>query len=136
MLPSKRGLDVGIVARDIAASLRFYVDVLGLELVEQLPIPWGTMHRLRFGESWLKIVEPSSAPGAAVGSGLDTVGIRYLTFEIDDVEAVWERAVSSGARTYHDLAPFGTKGVLAGMVHDPDGNVVELLHRPAAAVVR
>jgi catechol 2,3-dioxygenase-like lactoylglutathione lyase family enzyme len=138
MRPSKRGLDAGIVVRDVVASLRFYVDVLGLEHVEQLSIPWGTMHRLRFGDSWLKIVDPDEAPpDGAPATGLDAaVGIRYLTFEIDDVEEAWAAAVRGGAPIFHPLGPFGTKGVRAGMVLDPDGNVVELLHRPPAAAVR
>lgn len=137
MRPTKGGIDVGIVTRQIDAALTFYVDVLGLELVEQLPIPWGTMHRLRFADSWLKVVDPATPPAGTDGpTGIDAApGIRYLTFEIDDLEAVWERAVASGAPVYHDLGGFGTKGVVMGMVLDPDGNVVELLHRPASAAV-
>jgi len=136
MQPSKRALDAGIVTNDVAAALTFYVDVLGLELVEQLTIPWGTMHRLRFGDSWLKLVDPTGSPPPGPAGGIDgATGIRYLTFEIDDVEAVWERAMAAGATPYHDLGPFGTKGVVMGMVLDPDGNVVELLHRPATAAV-
>jgi glyoxylase I family protein len=135
MQPSKPAVDVGIVVRDIDAALRFYVDALGLELVEQLTIPWGTMHRLRFGDSWIKLVDPDGAPEAGP-VGLDaSLGIRYLTFEIDDVEATWQRAVDAGAGVEHPIGPFGTKGVVMGMLHDPDGNVVELLHRPASAAV-
>lgn len=134
-VPSKAGLDAGIVARDVAAMISFYVDVLGLTYVEQLEIPWGTMHRLRFGESWLKLVEPHhrlpDGSGPIDGAG----GIRYLTFEITDIDAVWERLVGSGATVYHDKGPFGTKGVVMGMVFDPDGNVVEVLHRPPSAHV-
>jgi catechol 2,3-dioxygenase-like lactoylglutathione lyase family enzyme len=137
MRPTKRGVDIGLVVRDIDASLRFYVDALGLELVEQLSIPWGTMHRLRFGDSWIKLVDPAEPPAAAPSEGIDAaLGIRYLTFEIDDVEETWQRAIGAGARSYHDLGPFGTKGVVMGMVHDPDGNVVELLHRPVTAAVQ
>jgi glyoxylase I family protein len=138
MKASKQGIDVGLVVRDVDASLRFYVDVLGLEHVEQLTIPWGTMHRLRFGASWMKLVEPSvgSAPAPPGPLGLDAaVGIRYLTFEIEDLDETWQRVVDAGAPVFHDLGPFGTKGLRMGMVHDPDGNVVELLHRPATAAV-
>ena len=137
MRPSKQGLDVGLVVGDVQRSLQFYVDVLGLEAVEQLAIPWGTMHRLRFGTSWLKLVEPSADPAPPGPQGLDAaVGIRYLTFEVDDVEEVWARARRAGTPVFHDLGPFGSQGVVAGMLHDPDGNVVELLHRPASAAVR
>jgi catechol 2,3-dioxygenase-like lactoylglutathione lyase family enzyme len=136
MQPSKRGLDAGIVTNDASAALAFYVDALGLELVEELSIPWGTMHRLRFGDSWLKLVVPSADAPTGTRGGIDgATGIRYLTFEIDDVHAVWQRATAAGATPYHDLGPFGTKGVVMGMLLDPDGNVVELLHRPATAAV-
>ena len=137
MRPSKQGLDAGLVTADIEGSLRFYVDVLGLEYVEQLAIPWGTMHRLRFGASWLKLVDPSGEAGPSGPHGLDAaVGIRYLTFEIDDLDETWARAVASGAPIFHDLGPFGSSGLVMGMVHDPDGNVVELLYRPPSAAVR
>ena len=128
---SKAGLDVGLVTNDIAAMRAFYTDAIGLEYVESLSIPWGTMHRLRFGVSWLKLVDPTT-PAAPSGSpGLDaSTGIRYLTFEIDNIEAIWEQAIATGARVFHALGAFGTQGVTMGMLHDPDGNVVELLHRP------
>lgn len=136
MRASKRGLDVGLVVGDIDASLRFYVNDLGLELIEELPIPWGTMHRIRFGDSWLKLVDPSGGPKGAGPEGLDaTLGIRYITFEIDDLYETWDRVMAGGAEVFHPVGPFGTKGVEMGMVFDPDGNVVELLHRPATAVV-
>lgn len=137
MRATKPGIDVGLVVADIEAALHFYVEVLGLELIETLTIPWGTMHRIRFGQSWLKLVDPSTPPPAGGGeTGIDAAtGIRYLTFEIDDLEETWERAVGSGAPVYHPLGPFGTKGVEMGMVIDPDGNVVELLRRPASAAV-
>jgi catechol 2,3-dioxygenase-like lactoylglutathione lyase family enzyme len=134
--PSKAGLDAGIVASDLAASLHFYRDVLGLELVEDLAIPWGTMHRLRFGVSWLKLVDPIAAGLTAGPSGIDAAaGIRYLTFEVDDIAEVWGRLLANGAPVYHPLGPFGTKGVIMGMALDPDGNVVEVLHRPPGAGV-
>lgn len=137
MRASKDGLDVGVVVADIDRSLRFYVDVLGLELVEELTIPWGTMHRLRFGSSWIKLVDPSKDPATGTAPGLDAaIGFRYVTFEIDDLDEVWARAVGAGTPIFHDLGPFGTKGVVMGMLHDPDGNVVELLHRPPSAAVR
>jgi catechol 2,3-dioxygenase-like lactoylglutathione lyase family enzyme len=128
---SKAGLDVGIVALDFEPMRAFYVDVLGLEYVEQLTIPWGTMHRLRFGASWLKLVEPTTRPEPIVHRGIDAAtGIRYITFEIANIEEVWARAIAADTEVFHDLGPFGKSGVTMGMLYDPDGNVVELLRRP------
>ncbi len=127
---SKPGLDVGIVTNNIEAMRAFYVGALGLEDVESMRIPWGTMHRLRFGVSWLKLVDPDASPATGVALGLDAAsGIRYLTFEIDNVDEIWAQAVAAGAEIFHDLAPFGDRGITMGMLFDPDGNVVELLHR-------
>lgn len=129
--PSKEGVDIGFVTVDFPAMREFYVDVLGLEYIEQLAIPWGLMHRLRFGVSWLKLVEPHVAPTSTVEPGLDAAaGLRYITFEIENIDAVWGRAMAAGADVFHDLGPFGTRGITMGMLFDPDGNVVELLRRP------
>ena len=62
MAPAKDGLDVGILASDIKASLRFYKDLLGLKFVEERPVSNGTMHRLRFGDSDFKLIDPSMRP--------------------------------------------------------------------------
>ncbi len=132
-LASKAGLDVGIVTRNIDLMRGFYVEAIGLEYVESMPIPWGTMHRLRFGVSWLKLVDPTGSPPVPHARGLDaSTGIRYLTFEIDNIEEIWQQAVAAGAGVFHDLGAFGTRGITMGMLHDPDGNVVELLRRPPA----
>lgn len=131
LVASKAGLDVGIVTADVDQMLGFYVDAIGLDYVESLQIPWGTMHRLRFGVSWLKLVDPTSPPAIESRRGLDvSQGIRYVTFELENIDEVWERAVATGADVFHDLGPFGTTGITMGMLHDPDGNVVELLRRP------
>ena len=129
---SKAGLDVGIVTHDIAQMRAFYVDVLGLEYIEQMAIPWGTMHRLRFGVSWLKLVEPDVRAASSGPRGLDAApGLRYITFEIVNIDEVWARALAAGTDVFHDLGEFGTTGIRMGMLYDPDGNVVELLRRPA-----
>lgn len=129
--PSKVGVDVGIVARNFEGMRAFYVDVLGLEYIEQLTIPWGTMHRLRFGVSWIKLVEPTIPPERVAERGLDAApGIRYITFEIINIDDVWARAMAANTDVFHELGPFGKSGVTMGMLFDPDGNVVELLRRP------
>ena len=41
MKPAKDSLDLGILVRDVNASLEFYRDILGLEYVEKTPV-WCT----------------------------------------------------------------------------------------------
>ena len=133
---AKNAIDLGIVVGDIDAALHFYVEVLGLELVEKLDIPWGTMHRLRFGESWIKLLAATRDGLTAGPVGIDAgLGLRYFTMEIHGIEAAWDRLTAAGVEVYRPLGPFGDKGLVVAMVLDPDGNVVELVHRPPSARV-
>lgn len=92
------------------------------------------MHRLRFGLSWLKLITSHRAGLEGQPIGFDEArGLRYVTFEINDIELVWERLLAQRVPVYRALGPFGTNGLMMGMVLDPDGNVVELVHCPASA---
>ena len=62
---TKQGIDLGIVTRDAATMLKFYQDTLGLPLEATIPMPGGgTMHRLKVGESIVKIIEADPSPSA------------------------------------------------------------------------
>ena len=45
---AKDALDLGIIVSDISASLEFYQETLGMEKVEDLKVPFGVLHRLRY----------------------------------------------------------------------------------------
>ena len=131
MHPSKAGIDVNLCVADIGGSLAFYVDVLGLEFVEAYPSGPGTTHRLRFGESFLKLTDPTTPPASnPVPLGIDgAVGMRAVTFQVDDFLPTWEAAVASGAPVHMEHTAYPKAGIHVGMVLDPDGNIVELLQR-------
>lgn len=122
----KGAVDVGIVARDADALRRWYTDVLGIEYVESFATAVGDIHRLRFGDSWVKIAGARrSAPVAA--RTFEDPGV-YLTFETTDVQRHWDRAIDAGAEVVLALGEFGEAG-LVGTFRDPEGNLVELLNR-------
>jgi catechol 2,3-dioxygenase-like lactoylglutathione lyase family enzyme len=130
MHAAKAGLDVNICITDVDRSLAFYVDVLGLEFVEKYPSTVGMTHRLRFGESFVKLTDPTTSPGAPGPTGIDgAIGLRAITFQIDDFLDTWEAATASGAPVYMEHTKYPKAGLHVGMVLDPDGNVVELLQR-------
>ena len=62
MKPARNAIDVGLLVGDIEASLAFYVGVLGLPKVQEMQVSFGTLHRLAFGESFVKLIDPSSMP--------------------------------------------------------------------------
>ena len=128
MKPTKNCVDLGIVVKDIKKSLAFYMDLLGLKKVEEVPLWFGHMHRLGFGDSFVKVIDPKKVPaGGKVGLDQE-LGFRYLTFHIGNIEEVCldcEKAGVSFEVPLKELRP----GVKIAMVRDPDGNVVEFLQK-------
>ncbi len=119
---------VSIVATSLEASLRFYVDELGLEPLPTpnfgFPVVW-----LRAGSGQVHLFErPGEPPSHA-----------HLGLEIDDFMAVYRRMRELGALD-HDT--FGSAiyelpgGAVQMYVRDPAGNLIELDHRDAASIPR
>jgi len=130
MHAAKAGLDVNICVSNVERSLAFYLDVLGLDFVEKYPSSVGMTHRLRFGESFVKLTDPNTPAGEHGPNGIDAaVGIRAITFLIDDFDEAWAAATGSGAPVYMEHTKYPKAGINVGMVLDPDGNVIELLQR-------
>ena len=113
---------IALPVRDLEASLRFYRDALGLEVVNleafqrgQAPYP-----SLRLGpEVFLDLV-----PGRAA-NGLDHLA---LVVEPTELTAVARRLREQGYTVESDLRRrYGARGSAVSIVaHDPDGHRVEL----------
>lgn len=126
--PDRQAIDVGIVVSDIDRSLAFYQTILGLEKVEEIEVWFGRFHRLRFGESFIKLVDPLEPPATNRPKIEDQTGIRYLTFpvrNIDEICATCEQAGVPFEKHKFELRP----GVFIAMVRDPDGTIVEFVER-------
>ncbi len=126
---TKPALDLGIITRDAAPMLAFYQQMLGLALESVIPMPsGGTMHRLRVGESILKIVQLDKSPAVdGVPGGIPAAtGIRYFTLHISNLQNVVDGFDQGG---YKIVVPIKTirSGVSIAIVEDPDGNWLELL---------
>ena len=128
MKAAKNSLDLGIICKDIKASLAFYQDLLGLPKIGELPIPFGHMHRLGFGESFVKLVDPKKVPAAGAPGLLGALGFRYITFQVSNIDEVCSDCEKAGVAfeiPKQELMP----GVTIAMVKDPDGNIVEFVQR-------
>jgi len=119
---------VSVIATDIAASRRFYVDELGLEPLPTPnfghPVVW-----LRAGDCQLHLFErPGEPPSHA-----------HFALEISEFMPVYRRMKELGAL---DHATFGSAvvelpdGAAQMYVRDPAGNLVELDHRDASTIAR
>ncbi|MEQ8231373.1 MAG: VOC family protein [Gammaproteobacteria bacterium] len=128
MQPAKNGLDVGIIVSDIEASLAFYRDRLGLEKVQEVPLWFGTMHRLAFGDSFVKLVDPKEVPPASAPGLHNLLGFRYITFQVANIDALCDELGTDGVKFVVEKNEF-MPGVTIAMVNDPDGNIVEFVQR-------
>ena len=114
---------VSVVAHDLE-SIRFYVDVLGLE-----PVPDADVPASRCGGSGGR---PPGAPLRAPGRAADP---RPLRLAVDDIVAVYERARELGIldrRFGYAIAEL-PGGEAQLYVRDPSGNLLELDHPDGAA---
>jgi catechol 2,3-dioxygenase-like lactoylglutathione lyase family enzyme len=128
MQPAKDSIDLGIICGDIQASLHFYQELLGLTSAGVNPATTGTMHRLRFGSSDVKLIDPTKRPGTGP-IGIDQqLGFRYLTFVVTNLDEVIQRLEAEHiefTRPKTEIRP----GTTIAMVKDPDGNIVEFVER-------
>src|SRR6478735_10522229 len=119
---------VSVVAPDIEASKRFYIDELGLEEVPSptfaFPVCW-----LRAGDCQVHLFNrPGDAPPHA-----------HFGLEIDDFMPVYRRMKELGVLD-HDT--FGNAmyelpdGGMQMYVRDPAGNLIELDHPDASTIPR
>ncbi|MGR8920733.1 MAG: VOC family protein [Gammaproteobacteria bacterium] len=128
MQAAKSALDIGVICKDIEASLAFYRDLLGLEKVQEVPLWFGTMHRLAFGDSFVKLIDPKEVPPAGA-HGIDRVlGFRYLTFQVTNIDEICAACAAAGVTFEVEKNEF-MPGVTIAMVLDPDGNIVEFVER-------
>ncbi len=119
---------VSVIARDLDESVRFYVEVLGLEPLPTpafgFPVQW-----LGIGDRQVHLFErPGDAPSYA-----------HLALEIDDFMGVYRRAKELGIL---DRDTFGNamyelpNGIVQMYIRDPSGNLIELDHRDASTIPR
>jgi catechol 2,3-dioxygenase-like lactoylglutathione lyase family enzyme len=116
---------VSIVARDLDESIRFYVEVLGLEALPTpdfgFPVQW-----LRAGDLQVHLFERPDAPPA----------YAHFALQVDDVVALYEQARELDLldRTSFGYAIAELPGGEAQLyVRDPAGNLLELDHPDGAA---
>lgn len=124
---AKPALDVGLVSSDAERLLRFYEGVAGFERQPGVTLPnIGTIHRLACGHSILRVLVPTTPPEPDRAASFSArAGIRYLTLEVEDVDAATEAVRRFGGSV--TLPPFELRpGRRVAQVADPDGNMIEL----------
>ena len=139
-------MDLGIVVSDLATSLSFYTNVIGLVKTGEFSVP-GTLcreagltdgHPLNIttltpnGDTdgtnlkLMQIPEVDSKPpdNAFIHSQL---GFSYLTFYVADIDRVLAAVKAHGAGIASRGAVSLGGGQFLSLVRDPDGNLVEII---------
>ncbi len=130
----KPAIDIGIITNNLEKMLLFYRDCLALEPEAVIDMPGGgVMHRLKAGDSVVKIIETDPRPtlDAAPGGIRGATGYRYWTLHVQDLTSLVDHLQAEGVEV---VVPVKTirDGVTIAIVADPDGNWVELLHNARA----
>lgn len=124
---AKPALDVGLVTAVAEPLIEFYAGVAGFEVLEPLELPnIGKIHKLACGDSILRVMVPTEPPTPDASASFSAQsGIRYLTLEVEDIDAAVEAVRALGGSV--TLEPFELRpGRRVSQVADPDGNMLEL----------
>jgi lactoylglutathione lyase len=132
---------VGLAVADLAAEAAWFCDVFGLvtELtlrVEALDLSIEMLIHPGYGYRVELLHRGGSAAGAKPGSPGEAAlreGYGHVAFDVTDLDTAYERAVACGAQPVMPPGPSPEAGVRMAFVSDPEGNLVELLHRPPQA---
>ena len=120
-----------VLVPDQDEALRFYTDVLGFVKAKDIPLGefrWLTVVSPDEPNGAELLLEPNANPAAATyQQALQDSGIAAIAFEVDDVEAEFDRLKQAGVAFKMDPTDVGS-AVLA-VFDDSCGNLVQI-YRP------
>jgi catechol 2,3-dioxygenase-like lactoylglutathione lyase family enzyme len=126
---SRADLDVGMVAQDTDAMLRFYGDAVGLPRAEETKLPGrGVIHKFLVGTSLVKVFEPEMTlrKGEPTPYPWTHTGLQYWSVHVVDLDPLVARLAEYGVVPVSGVIDTGI-GIRYMIVHDPDGNAVEFI---------
>jgi catechol 2,3-dioxygenase-like lactoylglutathione lyase family enzyme len=100
---------------------RFTLDDLGLRIVMLVDDD---------GRRFELLTRGAGAPGLRAGNALEaaaTWGFGHVAFQVADLPAIYDRLLSSGASAVAQPQQSPEEGLWFAWVHDPEGNLVELI---------
>ena len=118
----KSSIDIGIIVKDIDAMMKFYGEILGLDLEATIPM------RFKVGDSIIKLIALDPAPSAEAEPGgiRAASGYRYWTIHVPSLEEIIGKVEAGGGKVVVPIREI-REGVSIAFLEDPDGNWVELL---------
>jgi catechol 2,3-dioxygenase-like lactoylglutathione lyase family enzyme len=131
---------VGLTVGDLGAMTDWYVKALELEVEFEFALDHvdfhGIMLRSPDGHRIELLHRPGSSEGLHAANPVEaalTRGFGHIAFDVPDVDAAYDALIDAGATDRMSPRPSPEPGVRMAYVADPEGNLVELLDRTAAA---
>ncbi|GAB2698330.1 VOC family protein [Paenibacillus thermoaerophilus] len=113
---------VGVMVKDIEASVKFYEEIVGLKLKGTLPNGELKLAFLGFGEQGETEVELIQG----YNDSLPIEGkVHHLAFRVDDIEAEWERIKTLPVKLIDESITTLPNGSRYFFFHGPDGEWIE-----------
>jgi catechol 2,3-dioxygenase-like lactoylglutathione lyase family enzyme len=139
----------GLHVRDIEASVRFYTELLGLQLVARREAKGGYVTEIvgypgaemRFafvqhpdGGPLIELIQYVNPGGQPIDTATCNPGTAHVCFQVSDIFPIYERLKAAGVSFKSDgpvaITEWVNQGGYAIYLTDPDGITLELLQRP------
>lgn len=121
---------VGMTVSSIDRSLAFYVDLLGLRLVDRRPGTQGDeVAFVDAGGCMLELIGPATGALLAEDVAAGRAGLLHLTFKVDDVDKTFETVRSAGGELVEAPRDAYNRAMAkrVAFCRDPDGILIEFL---------
>jgi lactoylglutathione lyase len=125
---------VGLSVADLDEAIAWYHEALGLEVEFRFEIPAlrGAMVRSPGGLRMELLERPGSQAGingSHPDAALLTRGYGHIALTVEGLAETYARLLDAGAAAVWEPRPSPEPGVRMAFVHDPEGNLIELLER-------
>lgn len=132
---------VAIQARDYTATIAFYTEVLGFKRGHHWSLPSFHIQEASMlispdGRTCLEIFDndaviPAQGKKASSEEEIAHGALLHLAFYVDNVEAIYQKALAHGARTFvePDTLSLGEPPLLVknALIHSPNGEIIEFI---------
>ncbi len=125
-MPVKKLLHTRMRVDDLERTLRFYTDILGLELVDRRESPRGSKLAFLRTPNSEELLEISYFPGS--GPVQVQPDLMHLAFEVESLEEFCKYLTSKGIKIT-DGPTKSSSGSVFAFIDAPEGYEIELIQR-------
>lgn len=117
-----------IRVKDIDASLKFYTELLNMEIDKQKRLDDCTLYFLNDeeGTTQLELTYNDETPAEGYSNG---TGFGHLAFSVSSLDDFTKKMNEMGYKYLYEPFDLNGKGTKIAFVKDPDGNEIEMIEK-------